>query len=216
MSELSEILGDDLLDDALECCLGDDAAPTESEALAQNRKVVARRRLAEMARVNPELGKISLGRVLKAGLTGGVSELARTRVGRAIATGGVSEIARAAKGKGKAKATVSGGAKASVSANAGGSVGGALKAALGLGAAAAHPTGPEIKIRCIPCQGDAATAAGVAKKIVPEMARIRKLLDKMALQAKATSEHKARVRQRKWRKQVIGLLAQVREKRCHA
>lgn len=216
MDELSEILGDDLLDDALECCLGDDAAPVQAEADEQNRKVLARRKLARLQRVNPELGKISFGRVLKAGLTGGVSELARTRVGRAIATGGVSEIARAAKraGKGKAKGKARASVKASGSAKA--DISGALRAAAGLGARVQAPVMPEIKIRCIPCQGDEATAAGVAKKIGPEMARIHKLLANMALKSKATSEHKKRKRQRAWRKEVVSLLKQVREKRCHA
>lgn len=212
MDELSEILGDDLLDDALECCLGDDAAPVQAEADEQNRKVLARRKLARLQRVNPELGKISFGRVLKAGLTGGVSELARTRVGRAIATGGVSEIARAAKGK--KKPAVKAAVKASGSSKAG--ISGALRAAAGLGARVQAPVMPEIKIRCIPCQGDEATAAGVAKKIGPEMARIHKLLANMALKSKATSEHKKRKRQRAWRKEVVSLLKQVREKRCHA
>lgn len=224
MDELSSILGDDLLGDAIECCLGDDAAPTLSEAQAQTRAVLARQKLLaaqaykrkkanwrKLVRYNPELGKISFGRVLKAGLTGGVSELAKTRVGRAIATGGVSEAVRAGK-------KLVGGKKPAVKASAAGSIGGALKAAAGLGARVSAPqvSMPEIKIRCVPCSGDAATAASVAKKIVPEMARVRKLLDRMALQSKATSEHNARKRQKKWRKEVIGLLKQVREKRCHA
>lgn len=229
MDELSAILGEDLLGDAIECCLGDDAAPTLSEAQAQTRAVLAKqKRLAAQAykrkranwrklvRYNPELGKISFGRVLKAGLTGGVSELAKTRVGRAIATGGVSEAVRAGKKLIGGKPAVKVAAKASGALKAGASIGGALKAAAGLGARVAGPSLPEIKIRCIPCSGDAATAADVARKIQPEMARVRKLLDKMALQAKATSEHNNRKRQRKWRKQVIGLLTQVREKRCHA
>lgn len=208
MNQLSEILGDDLLEEALACCLGDDAAPTASEAYAQNAKVLARRRLEHMARVNPELG-FSFGRVLKAAATGGVSELARTRIGRAVATGGASEIARAAGKALKGKPRVQGKVSASVKAKPQARISGAFKAAPSRAL-------PPVRIRCKPCKTDANTAAMVAKKIGPEMARIRKLLDRMALSAKATSEHNKRVRQRKWRKEVIGLLKQVREKRCRA
>jgi len=240
MDELGEILGADPLDAALECCclgeLADDAAPTQSEADAQNRKILAKVREQWLAQKryarrhrgykprlqlhglpeSAELGKISLGRALVAGITGGASEVVR---------GGI-KVGKALAGKGKGKGGLKAGASAALDV-AGGLLGGdaesaceklaALKAAkqrkLVLQLA---PLLPHIKIHAMPCGGSQHVAGQVALKIAPEMKRIRLLLDKMALQHKATSEHNARKRQNKWRKEVIGLLGQVREKRCHA
>ncbi len=201
MDELQQILGES---DLLECCLGDDVAPTQQEADAQNHKVILKRRLRALKRENPELGKISLGRVLKAGVTGGVSELARTRVGKAIATGGMSEVARAVK---KGKKAVQ------VAEHAAGKLLGGTKAAAE-GALHAAASLPAIHINVTPCKPADTVASDVAKKVGPEMQRIHKLLAHMDVQNKATSEHNRIKRRNKFLKQVIKLLKQVQEKRC--
>jgi hypothetical protein len=219
MGDLDAMLGEDWL----ECCLGelaDDQSPTQSEADAQNRKVMrARHRKQNVmrghsrGRQNPELGKIDLGRAFTAMATGGVSEIVR---------GGSKALS---KGK-KVLDTVEEGAKVAsdISSLFGGA--GAAEACAKIAAEekAKHSKAakqiaqllPAIKIRCIPCGGSQAVAGDVAKKIIPEMTRVRKLLDMMALQAKATSEHNAIKKQNAWRKQAIGLLKQVQEKRCNA
>jgi hypothetical protein len=73
---------------------------------------------------------------------------------------------------------------------------------------------PEIKIKCIPCDGNIAVATDIAKKVVPEMQQVRRLLDQMELSRKATSEHNKKKQQHAWRKDVIRLLKQIQEKRC--
>lgn len=234
MNDLARMLGEDL-GDCTSCLLGDDVAPAQVEADAQNREVLkrrarAQRRIERVLRQNPvladELGKFSIGGAFGAlgkGLT------APLRVVGKVATGdfkgalkaaadplGVSKLVRKGKHtiadvKGAIKSPLSAAAKLGAGASLAGQLG--AKAGLPLGFPG---TMPEIKIRCIPCDSNAAVSGDIAKKVVPEMKRIQTILDKMDLQRKATSEHNKRKKQNAWRKEVIRLLKQIQEKRCHA
>ena len=178
----------------------------------------------DLGRKNPELGKINLGRLVKGVATGGISEIARSRLGKAVLTGGVSEVARGAgkllKGGKKAVAKVT--AKAPTIAKA--ALSGAVKGAIGAKASAGPPITsaalPEIRIRVMPCDGaciggggGSSVAQDIARKISPEMARIKTVLDKMQLQNKVTSEHNAIKKRNKFQKQVLKRLADISVRR---
>ncbi len=225
MSDLASILGEDL-GDCLDF-LGDDVAPTESEAVAQNRRIIARRRLKRLVALqkrnpnDPELGNVfkTLGKIVTAPvrmtgqlLTGNVKGALKT----AIDPGGFKKAKKVVAAVTHPAATVKkavSGALHTAEHAAVHAAAPAISAAAHIGAAA---TMPEIKIRCIPCDSNTAVASDVAKKVVPEMARIQKLLGKMDTQTQVTSEHNRLKKQAKWRKQVLRLLKTIQEKRCHA
>lgn len=240
MTDLSCMLGElgDCLDD-----LADDVAPAQVEADAQNRAVrLARRKraLARHIRRHPddfsrasagglaELGKFSIGGAFGS-LAKGIT--APLRIVGKVATGdfkgalraagdplGIAALAR--KGKhtvADVKGAISRPGTAALSLANKLGAGGALRTAAGLGGAAsmlARGGMPEIKIKCIPCDGNTAVATDIAKKVVPEMQQVRKLLDDMELSRKATSEHNKKKQQKAWRKEVIRLLKAIQEKRC--
>jgi hypothetical protein len=229
MTDLADILGEDLsdcLDD-----LGDDVAPAQVEADAQNRAILLARRkkaLARHIRNNPhELGKFTIGGAFK---SIGKSITAPVRVIGKVATGDFKGALKTAAdpmglrqllGK-KANKTIS---------QVQGTVGKVLGSPqIALKAAAAAPFNfniprikfqpqkpkakPAVKMKCEPCNVDKALSADIAKKVVPEMQRINTLLGKMELSRKATSEHNKKKTQKAWRKEVVRLLKQIQEKRC--
>ncbi len=183
----------------------------------------------------PELGKIKLGRMLKAAATGGLSEVARSRIGRAALTGGVSEVARSRlgraaltggmsevaragkkllKGKGKvsAKGSVSakasGKAKSKSPATKNGSSDALLARSKAPSGGKAFPAAlPPIHIHISP------VSTQVAAKLSPEMAKISGLLQRMQLQTQATSEHNKLHKQAKFRKGVLKALKHLEQKR---
>lgn len=178
----------------------------------------------DVGRTNPELGKINLGRMVKGIATGGISEIARSRLGKAVLTGGVSEVARGAskllkggkKAVGKVTAKVPTIAKAALT----GAVKGAVSAKASAGPPITSAALPEIRIRVMPCDspcggggGSSSVAQDVARKISPEMAHIKTVLDKMQLQNKVTSEHNAIKRRNKFQKQVLKRLADISVRR---
>jgi NADH:ubiquinone oxidoreductase subunit E len=67
-------------------------------------------------------------------------------------------------------------------------------------------------MKCTPCS--TAVPDAIVKKVVPEMQRVQKILNTMELSRKATSEHKKKKQQDKWRKEVITLLKRIQQKRC--
>jgi hypothetical protein len=232
MSDLSEMLGE--LGDCLDGCLGDDVAPAQIEADEQNAKILRERRnkarallhakRREMQRAaragnSQELGKFSIGGAFGAlgkGLT------APLRIVGKVATGdfkgalkaagdpmGIAALAR--KGK-HTVADVKGAIRAPGAAAA--RMLGSASAAAKLAGATGLGGGSTIKIKCIPCDVNTAVSTDIAKKVVPEMQQVRKLLDKMELSRKATSEHNKKKRNKAWRKEVIKLLKRIQEKRC--
>jgi hypothetical protein len=212
MDDMDSLLGNDLGDCLDDIVMGYDGKPRRAR--------------------NPELGKFSLGRLAAGVVTGGVSEIARSRVGRAALTGGASEIARAGKklltGKKspvKAVAKVTGSVKAAASTALKKIAPAAALAAPVLAAKAKAPKAvvsaalPEIRIRVVPCDGPAASAQStvakeVAAKIGPEMAKVKAVLDKMQLQNTVTSEHNAIKKRNKFQKSVLQRLANIQAKRA--
>lgn len=226
MSELGCMLGElgDCLDD-----LADDVAPAQMEADAQNRAILLQRRkraLARHIRNNPEeLGKFSIGGAFGAlgkGLTAPLRIVGKVATGdfkgalkSAVDPMGLSKLARKGRHtiadvKGAIRAP---GAALNLASKLGGGIG--LRTSAGLGGAAnllARAAVPAVKIKCTPC--NTAVASDIAKKVVPEMQKVRKILDKMELSRKATSEHNKKKKQKAWRLEVIRLLKAVQEKRC--
>ena len=217
MSDLEDVLGD-FLDD-----LGDDVAPAQIEADAQNRAIILKRRkraLARHIRNNPELA-FSFGKAFKSigkGFTAPLRIVGKVATGdfkgalkTAVDPMGFSKLAKkggkvAAKVQGTINRTVSlpkVAAKAQLS---------FPRISAGLKLPALPRTQPIVKMQCKPC--DAAISGEIAKKVVPEMQRINVLLGKMELSRKATSEHNKKKRGKAWRKEVLRLLKQIQEKRC--
>jgi hypothetical protein len=223
MSELTAMLGE--LDDCLSDYLGDDAAPSQMEADAQNRAVLRRRKkLARLLRKNPELaeelGKFTIGGAFKSlgkGLTAPLRVVGKVATGdfkgalsaaadpmglRKLVRKGshtVQDVQRVLRAPGKAVAS----AGARLAGSAGLSLPGLPRFPSAL---------PQLKMQCTPC--GTAVQDAVVKRVVPEMQKVQKLLDNMELSRKATSEHKRKRTQKKWRAEVITLLKRIQEKRC--
>jgi hypothetical protein len=221
MTDLAAMLGE--IDDCLEDYLGDDAAPSQLEADAQNRKILRRRKkLEKLLRKNPELaeelGKFTIGGAFKS-LGKGIT--APMRIVGKVATGDFKgALSAAADPLGMRKLLRKGthtvqdvqrvlGAPQKALASAGARLAG--NAGLGLGFRLPMPT-PSLQMKCTPCS--TAVPDAIVKKVVPEMQRVQKLLNTMELSRKATSEHKRKRQQEKWRKEVITLLKRIQEKRC--
>jgi hypothetical protein len=217
--DLTAMLGEDLgdfLDD-----LGDDVAPAQIEADAQNKAIILRRRkraLARHIRNNPdELGKFTIGGAFKS-LGKGIT--APMRIVGKVATGDFKGALKAAadpmglktllrKGKNTVK-DVRGAIHApqKLVARAGAQLGfPAFPAGL------KHPA-PTIKAHCSPCKPDLALSKDLTTRVVPEMKRIQTLLGKMELNHKATAEHKRKKQDKAWRKEVLVLLKRIQQKRC--
>jgi hypothetical protein len=218
MDELSAMLGE--MDDCLSC-LSDDMSPVQLEADRQNRAILRRRaKLHRLLVKNPELaeelGKFTIGGAFKSlgkGLT------APIRIAGKVATGdfkgalksavdplGLRTLVR------KGTHTVQDVQKAlKAPASIAGKLAGGLSAQAGL-RTTPYLAAPALQMKCTPCNTE--VTATLTKKIVPEMQKVQKILNTMELSRKATSEHKRKQQQRKWRKQVLVLLKRIQEKRC--
>lgn len=219
MTDLAAMLGETA--GCLEDYLGDDAAPSQMEADAQNRAILRRRKHIErVLRKNPELaeelGKFTIGGAFKS-LGKGIT--APMRIVGKVATGDFKgALSAAADPLGMRKLLRKGthtvqdvqrvlGAPQKALASAGARLAGSV----GLPSFPRFPA-PAIQMKCTPCS--TAVPDAIVKKVVPEMQRVQKILNTMELSRKATSEHKKKKQQDKWRKEVITLLKRIQQKRC--
>lgn len=219
--ELAAMLGESA--GCLEDYLGDDAAPSQMEADAQNLAILRhRKRIERVLRKNPELaeelGKFTIGGAFKS-LGKGIT--APMRIVGKVATGdfkgalnaaadpmGLRKLLRKGTNTAKDVQRVLGAPQRALA-----SAGARLTGSVGLPSFPRFPAPAKpIQLKCTPCS--TAVPDAIVKKVVPEMQRVQKILNTMELSRKATSEHKKKKQQDKWRKEVITLLKRIQQKRC--